>query len=389
MLDKNATEDTLLDCIDQGMATLTSLASEREFVVRDVPRDGDCLFSAVQLQLEKLGVQVRKDALRQQLAAYLEEHPYTQHVGTWLCHLRDFLSEAIQSNNSFNADTDQPTQEDAVISSLSDQNIRLQLRWCKYLRRLRSGAWGDHIAVQGLANMLHVDIRILATGNPNMIPITSADSPIGVLHLGLIGQFHYMAFDAGHYSDAQDPAASTTQSNRDLHLTSSGQELTEACVPTTSPAMMSEEYQSQHTAPTSSEPPQSQLPTQSEHVSQEDQEQAEDDAALHHQSQLRGLPYDTIMHRDDVNTGVDGVLSVAPGEGQKPIAILTDPHFEEMSNPAKYPAGGFGLMANRERKLTVRKFFNQRLLDVDGRFAKGRGVFANSAVCSREQASGR
>ena len=76
------------------------------------------------------------------------------------------------------------------------------------------------------------------------------------------------------------------------------------------------------------------------------------------------------MHRDDVNTGADGVLSVAPGEGQKPIAILTDPHFEEMCNPTKYPAGGFGLMANRERKLTVRKFFNQRLLDVDGRFTK-------------------
>ena len=230
MLDKNATEDTLLDRIDQGMATLTSLASERGLVVRDVARDGDCLFSAVQLQLEKLGVQVRKDALRQQLAAYLEEHPYTQHVGTGSCHLRDFLSEAIQSNNSFNADTDQPTEEDAVISSLSDQNTQLQLRWCKYLRRLRSGAWGDHIAVQGLANMLHVDIRILATGNPNMEPITSAYSPIGVLHLGLIGQFHYMALDqanAGHYSDAQDPAASqvqTTQNNRDLHLTSSGQE---------------------------------------------------------------------------------------------------------------------------------------------------------------------
>ena len=152
-----------------------------------------------------------------------------------------------------------------MISSLSDQNTQLQLRWCKYLRRLRSGAWGDHIAVQGLANMLHVNIRILATGNPNMEPITSAHSPIGVLHLGLIGQFHYMVLDqanAGHCSDAQDPAASqvqTTQNNRDLHLSSSGQELTEACVPTTSPAMMSEECQSQKAAPTSSEPPQSQL----------------------------------------------------------------------------------------------------------------------------------
>ena len=41
---------------------------------------------------------------------------------------------------------------------------------------------------------------------------------------------------------------------------------------------------------------------------------------------------------------------VAPGEGQKPIAILTDEHFEEMCNPSKYPFGNFGLMANREKE---------------------------------------
>ncbi len=41
-----------------------------------------------------------------------------------------------------------------------------------------------------------------------------------------------------------------------------------------------------------------------------------------------------------------------------------------MCNPTKYPFGKFGLMANREKKLTVRKYFNQRLLDADGRFAK-------------------
>ena len=110
--------------------------------------------------------------------------------------------------------------------------------------------------------------------------------------------------------------------------------------------------------------------TTQENASQQDQEQAEDDAALHHQSQLRGLPYDTVMHRDDVSASADGVFSIAPSEGQKSIAILMDEHFEEMCNPTKYPGGGFGLTVNRERKLTVRKYFNQRLLDVDGRFAK-------------------
>ena len=36
VLDKKTTENTLLNSIDQGMATLTSLASEREFVIKDV-----------------------------------------------------------------------------------------------------------------------------------------------------------------------------------------------------------------------------------------------------------------------------------------------------------------------------------------------------------------
>ena len=59
-----------------------------------------------------------------------------------------------------------------------------------------------------------------------------------------------------------------------------------------------------------------------------------------------------------------------PGEGQRPIPILTDEGFEQMCNPAKYPTGKFGFMASREKKLTVRRYFNQRLLDADGRFCK-------------------
>ena len=55
---------------------------------------------------------------------------------------------------------------------------------------------------------------------------------------------------------------------------------------------------------------------------------------------------------------VNDVYSVAPAEGQKPIVILTDQHFEEMCNPAKYPHGTGGLNSVREKNLTVRKYFN-------------------------------
>ena len=41
-----------------------------------------------------------------------------------------------------------------------------------------------------------------------------------------------------------------------------------------------------------------------------------------------------------------------------------------MSNPTKYPFGSGGINTHRERSITIRKYFNQRLLHVDGRFAK-------------------
>ena len=36
------------------------------------------------------------------------------------------------------------------------------------------------------------------------------------------------------------------------------------------------------------------------------------------------------------------VVNIAPCEGQKPIAILTDQKFEEMANPTKFPYGEGG-----------------------------------------------
>ena len=66
----------------------------------------------------------------------------------------------------------------------------------------------------------------------------------------------------------------------------------------------------------------------------------------------------------------DQNYSVAPAEGQKPIYIMTDTNFEEMCNPDKLCFGSGGFTAERPRKLTYRKYFNQRILDVDSRFAK-------------------
>ena len=65
----------------------------------------------------------------------------------------------------------------------------------------------------------------------------------------------------------------------------------------------------------------------------------------------------------------EAIISVAPAEGQRPLSIMTDPNFEAMFNPDKFCFGSETFSTDRPRKLTYRKYFNQRLLDVDGRFA--------------------
>ena len=64
------------------------------------------------------------------------------------------------------------------------------------------------------------------------------------------------------------------------------------------------------------------------------------------------------------------VVNITPCEGQKTIAILTDPKFEEVANPTKFPYGVGGFNTLHPKKLTIRKYFNQRLLDQDGRFVR-------------------
>ena len=102
----------------------------------------------------------------------------------------------------------------------------------------------------------------------------------------------------------------------------------------------------------------------------EDREQAEDELDLEHQVELRGLAYETCLQREDIDGDAEATLSVAPGEGKTPISITKDDFFEEMFNPTKYPYGKGGLKTPRDAKLTMRRYFNQRLLDVDGRFGK-------------------
>ena len=96
----------------------------------------------------------------------------------------------------------------------------------------------------------------------------------------------------------------------------------------------------------------------------------EDLIALEENCKLRDLPYDTCL-QSELPEEANQVFSIAPGEGNKPIPLLTDTLFEELANPDKFPFGKGGFVdTERDTKLTLRKYVNARLLDQDGHFAK-------------------
>ena len=85
-----------------------------------------------------------------------------------------------------------------------------------------------------------------------------------------------------------------------------------------------------------------------------------------HIRQITGGPQASMMSLENPEA-FEQIFSIAPAEGQKPVSIVTDNAFETMFNPDKFC---FGNRAFNTERLTYRKYFNQRLLDVDGRFAK-------------------
>ena len=64
----------------------------------------------------------------------------------------------------------------------------------------------------------------------------------------------------------------------------------------------------------------------------------EDLIALEENCKLRDLPYDTCL-QNELPEEANQVFSIAPGEGNKPIPLLTDTLFEELVNSDKFPYG--------------------------------------------------
>jgi hypothetical protein len=100
----------------------------------------------------------------------------------------------------------------------------------------------------------------------------------------------------------------------------------------------------------------------------EENEIAEENAAMHHRMETCGLPLETVLFEEGNHADIE--MSVAPAEGEKPIPLLTDQDFEALAFPNFFPDGKNTLTEERVVKIHARPYYNQRILDCDGRFAK-------------------
>ena len=105
------------------------------------------------------------------------------------------------------------------------------------------------------------------------------------------------------------------------------------------------------------------LGTDDEH----DAELEEDQAALDHRQELTGDALPSMVQIDSLE---NCIYQCAPGENNVPQYILLDDNFEVLAFPDLFPYGqGAYHTEDRTASLPICKYFQQRLLNVDTRFA--------------------
>ena len=89
----------------------------------------------------------------------------------------------------------------------------------------------------------------------------------------------------------------------------------------------------------------------------------------HHRQINGGQPSASVLSIENIETE-NAIMAIAPAEGEKPLSFFFDKDFEVLSNPDKFPLGKGAFSTERPIKLTYRRYFQQRLLNQDGRFSQ-------------------
>ena len=66
----------------------------------------------------------------------------------------------------------------------------------------------------------------------------------------------------------------------------------------------------------------------------------------------------------------DDILNVAPAEGNSPVKLLSDHNNEAKCFPVLFPKGCSTFHDNRQHRLTLSQYFDNRILHADGRFVR-------------------
>ncbi|XP_062606870.1 uncharacterized protein LOC134268630 [Saccostrea cucullata] len=66
----------------------------------------------------------------------------------------------------------------------------------------------------------------------------------------------------------------------------------------------------------------------------------------------------------------DDIYNIAPGEGKNPIRMLQEEGNEAKTFPHLFPNGNFSWNEDRDVKISLSRYFNNRLMNADNRFAK-------------------
>ena len=97
-------------------------------------------------------------------------------------------------------------------------------------------------------------------------------------------------------------------------------------------------------------------------------ELVEDQAAINCRQELTGDPLPSVLQIENLE---NQIYQCAPGENNIPKYMLLDNDFEVLAFPDLFPYGSGGYHnSHRKVKLPIRKYFQQCLLNVDGRFAQ-------------------
>ena len=103
-------------------------------------------------------------------------------------------------------------------------------------------------------------------------------------------------------------------------------------------------------------------------ISEEDRELIEDCIATEASLQVTGRSTANVLQFENLE---NEIYTCAPGENNTPCYMLMDNEFEVLVFPDMFPygPGAFSTSDYHKTKLSMRKYFQQCLLDADGHFA--------------------